>query len=216
LDSTLPAHLKAAAGRVLCTAALLGAAAAMWGDALLRAMLPALALAIAWLEPAFALQHLDLVQTPAGSRVRAQVMLAHTIVVGQGVIVPHPLGQAFAWVPATAAWQLPLLMAVTVAAYPARNWREWPRRGCAFVLAVPALAVLDLPVVLTAEFWRPLMAVHDVDGWQLHVVWSDFLHQGGRVCVALVCGTAVVAVSRAAGRSRRVVDGAAPGAPGRA
>jgi hypothetical protein len=196
VDGTLAHTLKQAALRALVLGALLSTLVHRVGDGALQALLPALATAMAWTEPAFAIQHVDLVQTPAGTRLRTQVMLAHTVVVGTRVVVPHPLGQAFAWVPAWTAWQLPLLLTVLVAAWPARRVAEWPWRACALLLLGPALLLVDLPVTVTAEFWRPLMAVHDPDGWRLHVTWADFLRGGGRVWLALLSAGAVVRGAR--------------------
>jgi hypothetical protein len=196
VDRPLAHTLKAAAWRACVLGLLLGAVVMFAGDALLRALLPALAVALVWVEPGFAIQHLDLVQTPAGSRVRTQVMLAHSLVVGQRVVMPHPLGQAFAWVPAWSAWQLPLLLTTALAAWPARRWVEWPWRLLGGLAVGLPLLLADLPVTIAAEFWRPLMAAHDPQGWQAHVAWAEFLRGGGRVWLALLAAAGVVVVAR--------------------
>lgn len=192
MDRALSATLKTLAWRLPLLALGLGLAVTTLGESALRALLPALAAAMGFVEPAFALQHLDVVPSPAGSRVRAQVMLAHTIVVGQQVVMPHPLGQAFAWVPVWTAWQLPMLLTIVVASWPARCGTVWLRRGLALSVLLPLVMWFDLPVALTAEFWRPLMAAHEPQGWQLHVAWADFLHGGGRALLALLLGAFVL------------------------
>jgi hypothetical protein len=191
----LPAAVRAAAVAALA-ALLAGALVAAWGDGMLRHLLPLLRWALLQVEPAFAVQHLDIVQTPAGSRIRTQVMLAHSVVVGGRVVMPHPLGQAFAWVPAFSVWMLPLLAATTAAAWPVRHAAEWPLRAAALLLALPLLMLLDTPFVVVAEFWRALMQAHDPRGWQAHVLWADFLRGGGRVCLAVLCAAAAVALAR--------------------
>jgi len=192
VDVSLPRALTRAALRAALAALVLGGLVGGLGDTALKALVPALRAAVTWAEPAFAVQHLDLSTGPAGSRVRTQVMLAHSVVVGGRVVMPHPLGQAFAWVPAAVAWQLPLLCAVVVAAWPARRWPEWPLRALGLLLCMPLLMMVDLPVAIVAEFWRPLMAAHDPQGWQAHVVWAAFMHGGGRVWLALLAGSVVV------------------------
>ena len=184
--------------RAVAVALLLAAVAATGGELAVRALLPALGAALAWVEPGFAVQHLDLVPGPAGSRVRTQVMLAHSLVVGGRVVMPHPLGQAFAWVPASQAWQLPLQFATVIAAWPAQRWPEWAWRLLGLLIGLPLLMLLDLPVTIVAEFWRPLMAAHDPQGWQIHVAWAAFLHGGGRVWLALLAGSAVVGLAKRA------------------
>lgn len=192
MDISLSGALTRAALRAALAAAVLGALVAGLGDTMLAALLPALRAAVAWAEPAFAVQHLDLSTGPAGGRIRTQVMLAHSLVVGGRVVMPHPLGQAFAWVPAAVAWQLPLLCAVVVAAWPARRWQEWPLRLLGLLLCMPLLMLVDLPVAIVAEFWRPLMAAHDPQGWQIHIAWAAFMHGGGRVWLALLGGSVLV------------------------
>lgn len=183
-------------------AVLLGMLAATTGDAALRALLPTLRAAITWVEPAFAVQHLDLLPGAAGSRVRTQVVLAHTVVVGGRAVVPHPLGHAFAWVPASRSWLLPTLYLSLVLAWPTRVARERLLRLVVGLAVLPALLLIDLPVVIVAEFWRPLMAVHDPQGWQAHVVWAGFMHGGGRVALALLAAGLVVAVAARLARAK--------------
>ncbi len=183
-------------------AALLALLAATTGDAALRSLLPTLRAALAWVEPAFAVQHLDLVPGAAGSRVRTHVALAHTVVVGGRAVVPHPLGHAFVWVPASLGWLLPALYLTLVLAWPARGARERLWRLVVGLAALPALMLIDLPVVIVAEFWRPLMAVHDPQGWQAHVAWAGFLHGGGRVALALLAARVVVAGAGRAARAK--------------
>jgi hypothetical protein len=82
VDVSLPRALTRAALRAALAALVLGGLVGGLGDTALKALVPALRAAVSWAEPAFALQHLDLSTGPAGSRVRTQVMLAHSVVVG--------------------------------------------------------------------------------------------------------------------------------------
>lgn len=162
---------------------------------MLHRAMPAVTAAIEWVEPGLAVRHAALQRTHAGSRVRVQVVLAHTLVVGGRAVVPHPQGVAFASVPAGWVWQLPLLLLITATAWPARRRTEWPLRLLLATVLAGLLMAVDLPVVVAAEFWGLLMAAHDPRGWQPHVAWADFLHGGGRVALSVLAGAAATSLA---------------------
>jgi len=193
--------MKAAVLRALAAAPLLLLLA--WaGPALLQPLLPAARTVMAWAEPAFAVQSLQLLVYPEGERVRAMVAIARPLAVGEQLVLPHPRGRAHAQVPVAQVWQAPLLLVLLLLAWPTAAWGEALLRA---LLALPALALvlaLDLPLVLLAEIWKLLLDAHDPGGWKLLVAWSDLLRSGGRVITGVLAATAVVAAACALERLR--------------
>jgi len=194
--------MKAAVLRALAAALLLLLLVAAAGSTLLQPLLPAARSVMAWAEPAFAVQSLQLLVQPDGERLRAQVAMARPVTVGERLVQPHPRGRAYAQVPAAQVWHAPLLLILLLVAWPAAAWGEGLLRA---LLALPALALvmaLDLPLVLLAEIWKLLLDAHDPGGWKLLVAWSDLLSSGGRVLTGVLAATAVVAAAGTLGRWR--------------
>ena len=193
--------MKAAVLRALAAAPLLLLLASA-GPALLQPLLPAARTVMAWAEPAFAVQSLQLLVYPEGERVRAMVAIARPLAVGEQLVLPHPRGRAHAQVPVAQVWQAPLLLVLLLLAWPTAAWGEALLRA---LLALPALALvlaLDLPLVLLAEIWKLLLDAHDPGGWKLLVAWSDLLRSGGRVITGVLAAAAVVAAACALERLR--------------
>jgi hypothetical protein len=174
------------------------ALAAVAGEAVLRAMLPALSLSLQRLAPDFSLISLA-VGTGPGMSLRADVTLARAVVSGERVYWPDPRGRATASTPAGHALLPPLVIAIALSAWPPRRLREYPLRAALACPPAAALVMLDTPAVLIASVWSTFP---EPRAGALTGMWAAFLQTGGRFALALTIAGLTIAVAARLSKGR--------------
>ena len=187
--------------RALLGCALLVAGLGWGGSGLVQALLPAAQAWIQWIEPAFTVRHVRVVDSPQGERIELQVSLARPVRVGETVVMPHPRGRAQARVPLAQGLQGPLLLGLVVLAWPVRWAGEVAVRTLLALPLAALLLALDTPIVLLSEIWQLLRQAHAADDWHPLVGGAGLLSHGGRFGLALLAAAAVLAAGRHAGRA---------------
>jgi hypothetical protein len=194
------------------TYCVLTAAAFLYGDRCVAALLPLLAKEIDWLMPAeFSRQSLSLTASNGEPQIALQVvttttMMAPSQTVGVGAAAASTTLQAYA------LEHFALVFAI-LAAWPVRSLH---RRIWLLALGVPCVLLsisLDIPFVLTGllrELWLGHVAPVTVDTDPL-IVYYRFLHRGGRIGLAVAA--AVTAALTIAYPGQASNGSAACGAP---
>lgn len=184
--------------RALLGCALLLAGVGWGGSGLVQVLLPAAQAWIQWIEPAFTVRHVRVVDTPMGQRIELQVSLARPVHVGEVVVMPHPRGRAQAQVPLAQGLQGPLLLGLVALAWPVRWAGEVAVRALLVLPLAGLLLALDAPVVLLSEIWQLLRQAHAADDWHPLVGGAELLSNGGRHGLALLAAAAVLGAGRGA------------------
>ncbi len=157
-------------------------------------LLPALATQLAWMDDHYRTLSLRVARQSGEPVIVWVVQQAHSIVVGERVAMPHPLGRADAstllvhlWGPACLLWAWLLGHS---------SWR-WPgARVCLVrmtqgIAATALLLTLDVPMVLWAAIWSLHASTMAPGDFSLLLWWAALMDGGGRWALALGLGMAI-------------------------
>jgi hypothetical protein len=140
--------------------------------------------------------------------VRATVGWKHTVVIGEHVIYPHPLGTANASTLLAHAFTGPMVALCCASVWPVmmpKTSSTWAQRWCRFashllaryvvvLLLAVGLVAVDVPVVLAGELWHMALAQLSPETTSAVVLWRSFMQAGGRYALGLCAGALAVAV----------------------
>jgi len=197
----------AALRRLLLAAALLIPLAVLFGPAVQRWLLPATSVMFETVAPDLRVRSLQLAKVNGEQRVTVVVTLARTTVVGEKVLMPDPRGEATAFTPAGHAWIAPLVIALALAAWPARGWGAAPWRLVAGLALGMTLLAADPALMLAATIWQ-LMIDNVAPGTPVVLAsLAAVLLGGGRIVLGLGAAAAIIGLGacfkrRAAGGAR--------------
>lgn len=147
---------------------------------------------LGWIEHPFLIKKIALVSAGGEALIRLDVGLARVVTVAGRVLWPDQGGGS--WVTTLTGHVLvpPIVALGVILAWPARRYAEYPLR---FVCLLPCLLLvmaLDVPLLLLAEAWRPLIEADRQRLPSLLLAWAGFLTGGGRFVLAIAAGLASV------------------------
>jgi hypothetical protein len=190
-------HAAAGALRRLLLAALLLIPLAVWvGPAVQRLLLPTTVAAFEFIAPDLRVRSMQAATVNGERRVTVIVTLARTTVIGEKVLMPDPRGEATAHTPAGHAWTAPLVLALALAAWPARGRAErLSRLVCGLAVALMLLAT-DPALMLAATIWQ-LMIDNVAPGTPVMLAsMAAVLLGGGRIVLGLGAAAAFIGLAR--------------------
>lgn len=178
--------------RLLLAAAVLIPLVAWLGPAAQRALLPATAVVFETIAPDLRVRSLQAAAVNGEQRITVVVTLARTTVVGEKVLMPDPRGEASAFTPAGHAWIAPLVAALALAAWPARQRREWIWRVALGAPLALALLAADPAVMLSATIWQLMIDSVAPGTPVLLATLAGVLLGGGRIVLGLAAAAITV------------------------
>jgi hypothetical protein len=193
----------AALGRLLLAAAVLIPLAALVGPTVQRWLLPATSVVFETIAPDLQVRSLQLSTVNGEQRLAIVVTLARTTVIGERVLMPDPRGEAAAFTPAGQAWTAPLVLALALAAWPARSRAAALWRLAAGLPAALLLVASDPALMLAATIWQ-LMIDNVAPGTPVLLAsMAAVMLGGGRIVLGLAAAAAVIGLEwLAQGRGR--------------
>jgi hypothetical protein len=181
--------------RFVLLAAILVALAIRYAQPVARFLLPFIAGEIHALDDTYRIDGVYLDQDGADQVIRIDVGLARPLTLNGRTFYPDPRGHATSST-LVGNVTMPAVLAIAVAmAWPAWSKQTYLWRALALVPAILLLWMIDVPLVLWALIWNLHVQAFDPHRFSPLLIWSHFLHGGGRLALAIVAGAIVGGVN---------------------
>jgi hypothetical protein len=140
---------------------------------------------LGWMDDRFAILFLGLDHTAQDTVIRLRTNLVRMLVIGTGVVEPHPKGWLEVATPVGTMLQ-PLTIGLGLAgAWPGRTGVRLLRLLLVTVLGV-AFMLIDIPLTLYAYIWDMFLDYYEPDKVSPLMLAHRFLHGGGRLVVGVL------------------------------
>jgi hypothetical protein len=159
------------------------------------ALLPALDAQLTWMDDHYRTLSLHIARQSGEPVIVWVVQQARSIVVGERVAMPHPLGRADASTLLVHLWGPACLLWAWLLGHGSWRWRGrgWRGRMAQGIAATALLLTLDVPMVLWAAIWSLHASTMAPGEFSLLLWWAALMDGGGRWALALGLGMAICA-----------------------
>lgn len=188
----LPKHYVKLALRfaVVCTLTVL--TLLLMGPHVLSILSPLFKWEIGWIAPYFKIVSFGIGQHAGSSVFLLSVSIDKLIILNGQFVLPNEAGIANASTVTSYVWQITVLYAAVILAWPFTHQRElWIRIVLGLHILV-FLLMLDTPLALLGAIWGLIYQAYAPDKVSLLMEWNHFMMGGGRLMLGVVAGLLTV------------------------
>lgn len=178
--------------RLVAATATLISIATIYGEDIIRALIPILKVVFEWIAGDFKLLSMTVDQSETDRLVKVVVMWKHAVQVGGVVLHPDPRGVATASTLMAHALQGPFVGIIFAIAWPSYMARlphiclEYIVRIFVLIPLIVPFGCLDLCLMLSGELWQMVYDAFEPGHRSASIVARDFFQNGGRIVAGLL------------------------------
>jgi hypothetical protein len=181
--------------RFVSAAVVMTCVASVYQDRIVNSLLPLFRTWLDFIDDTYRTVDLSVVTARGESVVRRLVTAGHIHIVAGAMVYPDS-SRLLSSEAATGIVLQPLILAIALLiAWPWQRARELALRFAAAALLMPAVMLLDVPMMLYGFAWFDEIKELDPNRFSLVVTWADAMNAGGRFALTV----AAVVLSVAAG-----------------